>query len=185
MSDVLMAVVLLLAAGFLLAVVAGVVLIRRGVRATRARAVTLAPRVSELQARLLPPGPRRDAARLRADLAAEMQATRALLTEAPQGLVFRADAQVLLHDMEQTAAALQKELRHIECFRDTSRQRAALDAVRSQVQQLIDTGYRARETVLRTAAADRERRLGSLQDDIAQQAAALWRYEQGRRADVR
>jgi hypothetical protein len=184
-GNVLLAVVVVLTTAFLLAVVAGALLIRRGIRAARARAVTLQPRVTELRAWLVPPGPRRDAARLRAELAAEVQATRSLLAEAPQGLVFRADAQVLLRDIEQTAAALDHELRHIEGFRDPYRQQAALDAVRPQVQQLIDTGYTARETVLRTAAADRERRLGSLQNDVAHQAAALRRYQHARDAEVR
>lgn len=185
MTDVLIAVVVVLVTAVVLAAVAGIVLVRRGVHAARARAVTLQPRVSELRAQLIAPGPRRDAARLRADLAAELQATRAMLTDAPDGLVFRADAQALLRDIDQAAAALEQELRHIQSFRDTSRQRAALDAVRPQVQQLIDTGYSARETVLRTAAADRERQLASLQSDVAHQAAALRRYEQARGADVR
>ena len=180
MADVVIDVLVMLFVLFLLAVGAGVLLVRRGARTVRARAVALQPRVQEARVMLLPPGSRRSAAELRAELAAELCATRDLLAAAPQGLVFRADAQALLRDIDNAGRQLDVELHHIERFRDAARRRAALDAVRPQVRQLIATAYSARETVLQTAAADRERSLDALQGDVSRQAAALQSYRRSR-----
>ncbi len=153
-----------------LAVVAAL-LLRRVVRGVRHR-------VADLRPRLLPPGPRRDAAALRGTLQAEMQATRDMLASAPDGYVFRADATALLQELATNAATVDTELAAIERFLDPAQQRRALAALAPQAQQLIDTTYSARHTILRTAAEDRARRLAALEATVAAQAAALDAYKQ-------
>lgn len=130
----------------------------------------------ELRSRFLPPGPRRDTARLRCRLHVEMRATRDMLAAAPQGLIFRADAAGVLQELGSTAADLDRELTAIERFVDAAQQRAALLTITPQVRRLIDTTYSARQTVLRTAAEDRERQLDTLRANVAAQAAALDNY---------
>jgi hypothetical protein len=133
-------------------------------------------RALEVRSRFLPPGPRRDAARLRCRLHAELRATRDMLAAAPQGLIFRADAAAVLKDLATTAAQMNTELAAIERFLDAGQQRAALDAVAPQVKQLIDTTYTARQTILRTTVEDRARQLATLRASVATQAAALDNY---------
>jgi hypothetical protein len=99
-----------------------------------------------------------------------------MLAAAPQGLIFRADAAGVLQELGSTAADLDRELTAIERFVDAAQQRAALLTITPQVRRLIDTTYSARQTVLRTAAEDRERQLDTLRANVAAQAAALDNY---------
>jgi hypothetical protein len=175
---VAVSVILFTALGVLLVVlVAGAVVARRvGRRIGGWRA-----RFLEVRSRFLPPGPRRDAARLRCRLHAELRATRDMLQTAPQGLIFRADAAALLSDLASTAATMDGELAAIERFIDPRQQRVALDTVTPQVSQLIETTYSARHTILRTAVEDRARHLSELRDSVATQAQALDNYRQNGR----
>ena len=138
-------------------------------------------RLLALRAQFQPPGPRRDANRLRSRLHLEMRATREMLQSAPQGLIFRADAGGVLQELADTAGALDRELVAIERFLDARQQRAALTTIAPQVEQLIDTTYSARQTILRTAVEDRERHLAALRDNVANQAAALDTYRKNGR----
>jgi hypothetical protein len=138
-------------------------------------------RYLQLRVPLLPPGPRRDAARLRYRLHAELRATRDMLEAAPQGLIFRADAAGVLHELAGTAAALDRELAAISRFLDVAQQRTALQTITPQVRQLVEATYTARQTILRTAAEDRERQLEQLRANVAAQAAALDNYRSSRR----
>ena len=159
---VLVIVLVLLLAGFLVG--------RRMLRWSKRQVAAAA---GEVRTRMLPPGPRRDATVLRSRLEAELFATREMLRTAPQGLVFRADARSLVEDLDSTGTSLSRELIAIEAFRDARQQRAALDAVRPQVEQLVETTYRARQTLLQTAAEDRAAELERLRTRVDQQAAAL------------
>jgi hypothetical protein len=136
----------------------------------------VAAAAGEVRTKMLPPGPRRDVTLLRTRLDAELHATREMLRTAPQGLVFRADAASLVEDLDTTGTSLSSELAAIAAFRDPAQQRAALDAVRPQVEQLVDTTYRARQTLLQTAAEDRASELDRLRARVDQQAAALDLY---------
>jgi len=134
-------------------------------------------RFVEVRSRFQPPGPGRDAGRLRGRLLAELRATRDMLQAAPQGLIFRADAAAVLRELSATAIAIDGELAAIERFIDPTQQRNALEMVRPQAEQLIATTYSARQTVLRTAVEDRTRQLSTLRDSVAAQAAALDTYQ--------
>jgi hypothetical protein len=92
-------------------------------------------------------------------------------------LIFRADARVVLQELTTTAAAVEAELAAITGFRDVKQQQSALATIRPQAEQLIATTYTARQTILRTAAEDRARRIAGLQADVARQAAALDVYK--------
>jgi hypothetical protein len=151
------------------------------VRAVNRRIGGWRARVLEARSRFLPPGPRRSAARLRCRLHAELRATRDMLESAPQGLIFRADAAVLLKELAATAAAMDTELAAVERFLDPEQQRTALATVTPQVEELIGTTYTARQTILRTAAEDRARQLSALRADVAAQAAALDTYRRNGR----
>lgn len=153
-------------------------LVRRTVRRARRRLGAWQRRVLELRGYLLPPGPRRDAARLRGRLDAELRATREMLQHAPHGLIFRADAAAVLADLTSTAADLDGELSAIERFLDPAQQQQALTSVSAQVEDLITATYTARHTILRTAGQDRAKHLAALRDDIAAQATAADRYRQ-------
>jgi hypothetical protein len=109
-------------------------------------------------------------------LDAEVRAARDMLRNAPQGLVFRADAAALVADLDTTSASLTAELAAIEAFRDAAQQRAALAAIAPQAEQLIETTYRARQTLLQTSAEDRSGELSRLRARVDQQAAALEVY---------
>ena len=142
---------------------------RRRIAAARAR-------IFELQARVQPPGPRREAGLLRHRLQVEIRATRDMLADLPDGLIFRADAAALLQELSSTGAAVDRELAAVGQFLDVGQPRAALATLRPQAEQLIETTYVARQTALRTAAEDRARRISGLQADVARQAAALETY---------
>ncbi len=153
-------------------------------RATRRlRRWVQACRHAYLVARLrwMSPGPRREAAILRQRLQAELTYTSAMLTAAPDGLVFRADAQHVLGELTEMALALDNDMRSIEHFADTRQQQAALALVRPQVEQLIKTSYTARQAILRTSAEDRDRQLSRLGDLVEQQSAAAAAYRHGGR----
>jgi hypothetical protein len=104
-----------------------------------------------------------------------------MLTTAPQGLIFRADAASVLQDLAATAADLNRELAAVERFVDARQQQAALETITPQVRQLVEATYTARQTILRTAAEDRERHLEQLKAKVAAQAAALDTYRSSRR----
>jgi hypothetical protein len=174
-----MTTVLLIALGVIVLVcVAGVLVVRRALRTMGRRFGGWQWRLLELRTRFLPPGPRRDAARLRCRLNAELAATRDMLQAAPQGRIFRADAAAVLAELGSTAVEIDRELAAVERFLDPVQQRAAVATVRPQVEQLIRTTYTARQTVLRTAVEDRQRQLGSLHENVTAQAQALEHYRQ-------
>ncbi len=150
---------------------------RRGLRLVGRKVAAGRARIFELQAKVQPPGPRRDAALLRHRLQAEMRSTKEMLQSAPDGLIFRADATVVLQELSATAAAVDAELAAVAGFLDEKQQRAALAPLRQQAEQLIATTYTARQTILRTAVEDRARRIAGLQADVARQAAALDVYQ--------
>lgn len=169
-AGVVVALLLLLLAGLL---------VRHAVRRSARRISSSVARAADLRDYLAPPGARRDVLVLRKRLAAEIRATGDMLRSAPQGLVFRADAQALVHDIESTATSLLGELAAIEGFRDIAQQRSALEHIRPQVEQLIETTYRARQIILRTAAEDRGSELERLRACVDQQEAALELYRRG------
>jgi hypothetical protein len=148
----------------------------RALRVLRRRIAAARARIAELQAKVMTPGPRRDAALLRLQLQAEMRSTREMLEAAPDGLIFRANATSVLAELATTAGDVDRELAAIAGFADERQQRAALADLRPQAQLLIDTTYTARQTILRTAVEDRAHRLTALQQDVAREAAALEVY---------
>jgi hypothetical protein len=149
-------------------------LARRAVAHGRRRAL-------EVRSLFLPPGPRREAAALRQQLAAELRSTRHILTTAPNARIFQADPARVLAEAAGYVAELDHELAMIETFPDHVQQRAALEAIRPQVGKLMETIYSARHTMLRTAAADRERGLTHLSEAVAHEATSLRNYEQASR----
>lgn len=163
-------------------VVAGVALLAwLAVRLVRRMLAHGRRRVLELRTNFLPPGPRRDAALLRQQLAAELRSTRQTLAAVPNGRIFQADPARVLAEAAGYAAELDHELAMIETFPDRAQQHAALETIRPQVVKLLETVYSARHTMLRTAAADRERGLTDLSDTVAHEAASLRNYERARR----
>lgn len=173
-------VVLICLTGALLIAVVGIAL-ARGLRRIRRFADEVRWQVTEVRARFQPPGPRRDATNLRRRLQAELRATKDMLESTPDGLIFRADAASVLAELGTAAAAVDRELAAVERFLDNAQQRAALATLRPQAEQLIETTYSARQTILRTAAEDRARRLSALHADVARQAAALDIYRDDHR----
>jgi hypothetical protein len=163
-------------------VVGGVLLVAvlflawRGYRRVRRTITAARMRLFELQAKVLPAGPRREAELLRHRLRVEMRSTREMLEAAPDGLIFRADALSVLAELAATASAVEGELATIGGFADEKQQRTALATLKPQAEQLIETTYTARQTILRTAVEDRAHRLATLQADVARQAAALEVY---------
>ncbi len=125
------------------------------------------------------PGPGRDVARLRRDLREEVQAADVMLSRAKDGRLFIADARALMDELKTNAAAVDADLASIQGYADPTQQRSALDALRPQVARLIQTSYLARQTMLRTEIADRERHLTDLSEHVERQAAALKIYRQG------
>ena len=132
-----------------------------------------------IQPRAVLPGPGRDVARLRRDLREEVQAADVMLSRAKDGRVFIADARALMDDLKVSAAAVDADLASIQDYADLNQQRSALDALRPQVAKLIQTSYLARQTMLHTEIADRERHLTDLSEHVERQAAALKIYRQG------
>jgi hypothetical protein len=137
-------------------------------------------RLSGLRGSFMPPGPQRDAATLRRTLQQELGCTQDMLAQAPDGQIFRADARTVLAELLAAGAELDADLRSIERFADPVQQRAALATVTPQVEQLISTCYSARQTILRTAAEDRDRNLSALSAYVAQQADAAAIYQRAR-----
>ena len=132
-----------------------------------------------IHSRALMPGPGRDIARLRRDLSTEVDAADVMLSRAKDGRLFIADARALIDELKINAAAVDADLASIQDYADTTQQRSALDALRPQVAKLIQTSYLARQTMLQTEIADRERRLTDLSEHVERQAAALKIYRQG------
>jgi hypothetical protein len=166
---------------FLVVVGMGGFLLWFGVRLARRTVARGRRRALELRSQFLPPGPRRDAAALRHQLAAELRTTRQTLAAAPDGRIFQADPTTVLAEAAELAAQLDEDLATIEAFPDRAQQRAALATVTPQVVQLIDTIYSARQTMLRTAALDRDRELSRLSTSVAHEAASLGNYERAAR----
>ena len=132
-----------------------------------------------IQPRVLLPGPGRDVARLRRTLREEVQAADVMLSRAKDGRVFIADARALMDDLKISAAAIDADLASIQEYSDQTQQRSALEALGPQVAKLIQTSYLARQTMLHTEIADRERHLTDLSEHVERQAAALKIYRQG------
>ena len=122
------------------------------------------------------PGPARDVAKLRRELSDEVSEADRMLSRAKDGRVFVADAQALLEDLKVGAASLDANLASVQNYSDTAQQRRALEALRAQVAKLIETSYLARQTVLQTEIADRERHLTDVSDHVERQAEALKIY---------
>ncbi len=135
----------------------------------------------DARVRWLPPGPRREAGTLRQRLRHELTCTTAMLNEAPEGMIFRADARAVLQEITEMATAVERDLRAIERFADAGQQRAALTVVAPQARQLIETSYSARQTILRTSAEDRDRQMARLRAQVDQQEAAARVYRHGGR----
>ncbi len=132
-----------------------------------------------IHSRAVMPGPGRDIARLRRDLRREVEAADVMLSRAKDGRLFIADARALIDELKINAAAMDADLASIQDYADMTQQRSALDALGPQVTKLIQTSYRARQTMLQTEIADRERHLTDLSEHVERQAAALKIYRQG------
>ena len=167
----------------LIAGAVGVVVLWFGARLVRRITTRGRARALELRPRFLPPGPRRDAAMLRHRLATELQTTARMFAAAPYNRIFQADPAAVLADAAELAAQLDDELAVVEAFPDFAQQRAALATVAPQALQLMETLYSARNTMLRTAAVDRERELSRLSESVAHEAESLRAYE-GRGRDL-
>jgi hypothetical protein len=131
------------------------------------------------RSRSLRPGPSRDIARLRRDLRQEVQAAEVMLSRAKGGRLFIADAGAVLDELKISAAAVDADLTSVQDYADGAQQRSALDALGPQVAKLIGTSYLARQTMLQTEIADRERRLRDLGEHVERQAAAVKIYRHG------
>src|SRR6478735_5116018 len=132
-----------------------------------------------IHSRALMPGPGRDIARLRGDLRKEVEAADVMLSRAKDGRLFVADARALIDELKINATAVDADLASIQEYADATQQRSALDALGPQVAKLIQTSYLARQTMLQTEIADRERHLTDLSEHVERQAAALKIYRQG------
>ena len=132
-----------------------------------------------IQSRALMPGPGRDIARLRRDLRQEVQAAEVMLSRAKGGRLFIADAGAVLDELKISAAAVDADLASVQDYADGAQQRSALDALGPQVAKLIGTSYLARQTMLQTEIADRERHLRDLGEHVERQAAAVKIYRHG------
>ncbi len=132
-----------------------------------------------VHSRALMPGPGRDVARLRRNLREEVQAADVMLSRAKNGRLFIADARALLDDLKISAAAVDADLASVQGYADVTQQRSALKALGPQVAKLIQTSYLARQTMLETEIADRERHLTHLSEHVERQAAAVKIYRQG------
>ncbi|MGB7820018.1 MAG: hypothetical protein WBL35_14960 [Ornithinibacter sp.] len=135
--------------------------------------------VAAFHSRPLRPGPARDIARLRRDLRNEVGAADVMLSRAKDGRLFVADAHALLNELKKNAAAVDADLASVQDYTDVTQQRSARDALAPQVARLIQTSYLARQTMLHTEIADRERHLTGLSEDVERQAEALKIYRQG------
>jgi hypothetical protein len=104
-----------------------------------------------------------------------------MLSRAKDGRLFIADAGALVGELKIHAATVDADLASVQDYADTTQQRRALDALAPQVARLIATSYLARQTMLQTEIADRERHLTDLSEHVERQAAALKIYRQGAR----
>jgi len=129
-----------------------------------------------IQSRSLKPGPGRDIARLRRDLREEVEAADVMVSRAKDGRLFVAHSRALVDELKVNAAAVDADLASIQDYADATQQRSALDGLAPQVARLIRTSYLARQTMLQTEIADRERHLMDLTEDVERQAAALENY---------
>jgi hypothetical protein len=127
------------------------------------------------------PGPSRDVLRLRQRLADEVRSTANMVAAAPDRRVFQADASTVLAEITAAARPLDAALADIATFRDPGQQRVAVATVAPQVEQVIETCYTVRQTMLRTAVADRSGQLNLLRANVAQEADALAIYERAKR----
>jgi hypothetical protein len=84
-----------------------------------------------------------------------------------------------MDELRISAAAVDADLASIQEYADPTQQRSALVALGPQVAKLIQTSYLARQTMLNTEIADRERHLTDLNEHVERQAAALKIYRQG------
>jgi hypothetical protein len=84
-----------------------------------------------------------------------------------------------MDELRISAAAVDADLASIQEYADPTQQRSALVALGPQVAKLIQTSYLARQTMLQTEIADRERHLTDLSEHVERQAAALKIYRQG------
>lgn len=135
--------------------------------------------VAAIQSRRLRPGPGRDIARLRRDLREEVEAADVMLSRAKDGRLFVTDARELVDELKIHAAAVDADLASIQDYADVTQQRSALNGLGPQVARLIQTSYLARQTMLQTEIADRERHLTDLSEHVERQAEALKIYRQG------
>jgi hypothetical protein len=157
---------------------AGGVMAWRITRKTRDAVDRVRVRAQIAQTKLMPSGPRRDAALLRQRLDAQVRAARAVLG-APDGRVFRADAPTVLAEITASATELDTALASISRMTE-SQQREALQAITPQVDGLITTTDTACRTLLRTRAETRSGQLAALADGIDFEAASLETYERDR-----
>jgi hypothetical protein len=135
--------------------------------------------LAAIQSRAQRPGPGRDITRLRRDLREEVEAADVMLSRAKNGRLFTVDARALIDELKVNAAAVDADLASVQDYADVTQQRSALDGLGPQVARLIQTSYLARQTMLQTEVADRERRLRDLSGHVERQAAALKIYRQG------
>jgi hypothetical protein len=132
-----------------------------------------------IHSQALMPGPGRDVARLRRDLHREVEAADVMLSRAKGGRLFVVDARAIIDELKINAAAVDADLASVQDYADVTQQRSALDGLGPQVARLIQTSYLARQTMLQTEVADRERHLTDLSEQVERQAAALRIYRQG------
>lgn len=158
--------------------VTGAVVAWRVTRRTRDAVDRVRIRAQIAQTKLMPSGPRRDAALLRQRLDAQVRAARAVLG-APDGQIFRADAPSVLAEITASAGELDTSLAGIEKMTD-AQQREALPVITPQVEQLIATTDTACRTLLRTRAETRSGQLDALSSGIDFEAASLETYERER-----
>lgn len=153
----------------------------RAARFVRGVAWRCRGRAAGFRAAFGPPGPARDVLRLRQRLTDEVRSTARMVAAAPGQRVFQADAATVLAEITAAAGPLDSALADIASFRDPGQQRVAVATVGPQVEQVIETCYTVRQTMLRTAAADRTGSLNLLSATVAQEADALAIYERGKR----
>ena len=170
--------IVVLALLFLALCVAGGVAALRVTRKNRDAVDRVRIRAQLAQTKLMPDGPRRDAALLRQRLDAQVRAARAVLG-APDGQVFRADSQTVLAEITASARELDTSLAGVDVMTE-AQQRAALPEIAPQVEQLITAADKACRTSLRTRAKTRSGQLDTLSGDIDFEAASLATYERDR-----
>ena len=177
-SGTLMISLLMVLLVMLAVVLTGTLIVWRVYRRVRSRWRGWHRGSATVNSRAMMPGPGRDIARLRRDLRTEVEAADVMLSRAKNGRLFIADAGALLDDLKINAAAVDADLASVQGYADVTHQRSALDALRPQVATLIQTSYLARQTMLNTEIADRERHLTHLSEHVGREAEALKIYRQ-------